>query len=408
MTATPLAGVRVLDLTSVVVGPACTARLAGLGAEVIKVEGPDGDVMRSLGGPSRTGRHAGSYLHLNRGKRAVYLDLKQPGCRAVMERLLDRSDVVVSNMRPDALARLGLDAATVRAARPGLIHCTITGFGPGGPYRGRAAYDSALQGAAGLAALFDRRDGVPKYVPLLICDHVVGEIAASAILSALYRRAVGGVGATVEVPMHETMAAFVLQEHLGPASFEPPLGPPGDMRILNPDNRPLRTSDGWISLTANTDAQTRAFLIAIDRKDALDDERFRTVAQRFEHAGAWFALRNDALLGKTTAAWLETFWAADLPALPCHSLETLVEDPHLNAVGLFQRLDHPTEGTVRGLRPTVLMDGAAGAGGCAAKPTGWDTDEVLAELGFSDREIASLAAVGAVRSGRTEPERVTP
>ena len=407
MTATPLADVRVLDLTSVVVGPACTARLAGLGADVIKVEGTDGDVMRSLGGPSPSGQHSGSYLHFNRGKRAICLDLKHPATRAVMDRLLDRSDVVVSNMRPDALARLGLDALAVRAARPGLIHCTITGFGPGGPYRGRAAYDSALQGAAGLAALFSRRDGAPKYVPLLICDHVVGEIAAGAIMAALYRRAIDGVGSTVEVPMFETMAAFVLQEHLGPASFEPALGPPGDTRILNTDNRPLQTSDGWISLTANTDTQTRAFLIAICREDALGDERFRSVSDRFKNAEAWFALRNNALLDRTTAEWLETFWAADLPALPCHTLETLIDDPHLSAVGLLQRLVHPTEAGVRGLRPTIIVDGAIGSGGTVAKPVGWDTDDVLTELGFADDEIATLAAMGAVRLCQAIPEQAT-
>ena len=408
MTAKPLAGVRVLDLSSVVVGPACTARLASLGAEVIKVEGFDGDMMRSLGGPSRTGQHSGSYLHFNRGKRAVCLDLKHPRSRAVMDRLLDRSDVVVSNMRPDALVRLRLDAPAVRAARPGLVHCTITGFGPGGPYRGRAAYDSALQGAAGLAALFSLRDGAPRYVPLLICDHVVGEIAAGAIMAALYARAQNGIGAAVEVPMYETMAAFVLQEHLGPASFEPALGPPGDTRILNPDNRPLQTSDGWISLTANTDAQTRAFLIAIGREDAIGDPRFRTVADRFRNAEAWFALRNRALLGRTTAEWLETFWASDLPALPCHTLETLIDDPHLSAVGLFQSLDHPTEASVRGIRPTIIVDGATGDGGAVAKPVGWDTGAVLAELGLPHDEIADLAAARAIGLRQPSTEQDTP
>jgi len=169
MTAPLLRGIRVLDLTTVVVGPACTLRLADYGAAVVKVETPGGDLMRSLGGPSPTGRHSGAYLHLNRGKRAACLDLKRPGARDALLRIAACCDVLVSNMRPNALARLGLDAATLRAAHPGLVHCLITGFGPGGPYRGQPAYDSVVQGAAGVAGLFGRQTGTPAYVPLLLC-----------------------------------------------------------------------------------------------------------------------------------------------------------------------------------------------------------------------------------------------
>lgn len=391
----PLAGIRVLDLTTVVVGPACTLRLADYGAEVIKVETRAGDMMRSLGGPSPTGRHAGSYLHLNRGKRAVCLDLKQPAGQAAALRLVDRSDVVVANMRPEALARLGLDAVSLRATRPGLVHCTITGFGPGGPYRNQPAYDSVVQGASGLAGLFARRDGAPAYVPLLLCDHVVGEIAAGAILAALLGRARTGVGCALEVPMHETMAAFVLQEHLGPQSFVPPLGPPGDARTLDAGNRPLRTADGWISVTANTDGQVAAFLRAVGRADALHDSRFRTVAGRVQHAGAWFALRNAALLGQSTASWLEALAAADVPAMPCHTLDTLLDDPHLAAVGLLASATHPTEGDIRTIRPTVLHDGTPAEPGAPAGPTGWDTTAVLAEAGLTAAEIEGLLAAGA-------------
>lgn len=392
MTTTPLSGIRVLDLTSVVVGPACTVRLAGYGAEITKIESFAGDQMRALGGPSHTGLHAGSYLHLNRGKRTVSLDLKKSESREILRRLLNRCDVFVSNMRPDALDRLGLDSASVRAGRPQIVHCTITGFGPGGPYRGRAAYDSALQGAVGLAGLFDRRDGTPKYVPLLICDHVVGEIAAGAIIAALHEREVTGQGSVIEVPMYETMAAFVLQEHLGPASFDPAIGPLGDRRILNPDNRPLQTADGWISLTANTDAQTRAFLKVIGREDAIDDPRFRATADRFKHVDEWFALRNEALKGRTTETWLELFAEADVPALPCHTLDSLLDDPHLGAVGLVENLEHPTEGRIWGLRPTVLNEGVLPGAGCVAGPIGWDTRNVLSELNFSAAEIESLLA----------------
>jgi crotonobetainyl-CoA:carnitine CoA-transferase CaiB-like acyl-CoA transferase len=398
MSSTPLSGIRILDLTAVVVGPACTARLASYGAEIIKIEAFEGDQMRVLGGPSPTGQHSGAYMHFNRGTRNLSLNLKQEGATDIVARLLDWADVFVSNIRPDALRRRGLDAPTVRASRPGLIHCLITGFGPGGPYRGRAAYDSALQGASGLAGLFDRRDGTPRYVPMLACDHIVGEIAAGAIMAALHQRSMTGKGVDLEVPMYETMAAFVLQEHLATATFDPPLGPPGDRRILNPDNRPLQTADGWISLTANTDAQTRAFLIAIDRSDLIEDPRFKTTADRFRHVDAWFAARNDALKGKTTSDWLDIFARYDVPAMPCHTLDSLPHDPHLTAVGLMESIHHPTEGAATGIRPTILYAGESGTAGHSARPNGWDTLEILAELGFGKAEIATIISNGTARA----------
>lgn len=383
----PLNGIRVLDLSSVVVGPVASLRLALYGAEVIKIESGEGDLLRRLGGASPSGNFAGTYLHLNRGKRSVRLDLKRPAARGALERVLDRCDVFLSNLRPDSLERLGLDAAKVRASRPRLIHCTITGFGPGGPYRGLPAYDSVLQGVSGVAGLVARRDGEPRYAPLLLCDHVVGEIAAGAILAALTGRERHGQGATLEVPMHETMAAFVLQEHLARSSFDPPLGPPGDQRLLEAGNRPLRTADGWISVTSNTDAQTHALLRIVGRPDLIDDPRFRTVADRVRNAGEWFAFREQALLGKTTAEWLEAFAAADVPAMPAHSLETLIADPNLTAVDLLQDEQHPSEGKVRAIRDTILVDGKAPPLRAPAQQLGADSRAVLQEAGLDTAEI---------------------
>ena len=195
--------------------------------------------------------------------------------------------------------------------------------------------------------------------------------------------------------MHETMAAFVLQEHLGPQSFTPPLGPPGDARTLDARNQPLRTRDGWISVTANTDAQAAAFLTVAGRADALADPRFATVADRIRNVGAWFDLRSTALLKRDTGEWLLALRAADVPAMPCHSLESLLEDPHLAAVDLLQPGVHPSEGVVRTIRPTVLRDGAAAAPGAPAWPLGWDTEAVLREAGLTRPEIGALVASGA-------------
>ncbi len=384
----PLAGIRVLDLTSVVVGPVATLRLAQYGAEVIKIETPEGDLMRRLGGASPSGDMSGCYLHLNRGKRSVRLDLKRPAARRALARILDRCDVFLSNIRPEALARLGLDAATARAGRPRLVHCCITGFGPGGPYRGLPAYDSVLQGVAGVAGLSLARDGEPRYAPLLLCDHVVGEITAGAVLAALVRRGATGAGAAIEVPMHETMAAFVLQEHLGRQTFQPPLGPAGEPRVLQADNKPLRTADGWISLTSNTDAQTHALLRIVGRPELIEDPRFRTVADRVANAKDWFAFRATALVGRTTAEWLAAFAAADVPAMPCHTLESLPADPHLLAVGLLRPDRHPTEGATLALRGTVLAEGEAPPLEAPAQTLGQDSRAVLAEAGLGAAEIA--------------------
>ncbi len=395
MTQQPLTGLRVLDLTSVVVGPTCTWRLGQYGAEIIKVEAPEGDLMRGLGGQSPTGQHSGTYLHLNRGKRNVCLDLKKPGAKAVMDRLLASADVIVANMRPRALERLGLDAATVRAKHPEKIYCLLTGYGTDGPYAGRPTYDSVVQGASGIAGLFLARDGAPAYVPLVICDHVVGEIAAGAILAAVVKRNAGGGGSSLEVPMFETMAAFVLQEHLAQQTFDPPVGPAGDQRLLNPLNKPLRTADGWISVTINTDPQVRAFLKAVGRDQLLEDPRFATVAARATHVKKWFEIRGAALSGKTTAEWLAVFQAADIAAMPCHTLATLGTDRHLEAVGLVTREQHPTEGGVSAVRSTIRCDEAYPPLGDPAQPRGWETRKVLEEIGLGAADIEDLLTTGA-------------
>ena len=391
----PLKGVRILDLTSVVVGPVCTWRLAQYGAEVVKVESPEGDLMRGLGGLSPTGQHSGAYLHFNRGKRNICLDLKKPDAKAVVQRLVASADVIVANMRPGALERLGLDGPSIRARHPDKIHCLITGYGTDGPYAGQPTYDSVVQGVTGMAGLALARDGTPSYVPMLICDHTSGEIAAGSILAALFERKVSGRGCSIEVPMFETMAAFVLQEHLAQQSFDPPVGPPGDLRLLSPHNKPVRTSDGWISFTVNTDPQVRAFLVATDRRELLDDIRFSSVAARARNVAEWFAVRGQPLTNKTSSEWLDALRAADIAAQPCHTLESLQRDPHLQAVKLIQHEDHPTEGRTAAIRSSIRFDEAYPALRSASCPRGWDTEQILSELGFGSEEVGGLLESGA-------------
>jgi crotonobetainyl-CoA:carnitine CoA-transferase CaiB-like acyl-CoA transferase len=388
----PLAGLRVLDLTSVVVGPVCTARLASYGAEIIKLESPEGDLMRGLGGQSPTGQHSGTYLHLNRGKRNICCDLKRPDAREVIERLVKAADIIIANMRPQALARLGLDHETICARHPDKVYCLITGYGTDGPYAGSPTYDSVIQAASGITGLTLARDGAPAYVPMVMCDHVVGEIAAGAVLAATLQQQATGQGAFIEVPMFETMASFVLQEHLAQQSFVPPVGPGGDQRLLSPHNRPVQTKDGWISFTVNTDKQVQAFLEAVGRTELIGDARFATIKARADNVMAWFEVRGAPLLSRTTDEWLGIFRKADIAAMPCHTIETLQSDPHLQTVGLIGSEVHPTEGKTRTLRSSILVNGAASTTPGFTQPKGWASRAVAADLGFSDDEIEALVA----------------
>jgi crotonobetainyl-CoA:carnitine CoA-transferase CaiB-like acyl-CoA transferase len=400
MTFEPLAGLRVLDLTSVVVGPVCTARLAQYGADVVKLESPEGDLMRGLGGQSPTGQHSGTYLHLNRGKRNICCDLKREGAREIVDRLVQSADIIVANMRPDALRRLGLDHDTILAAHPYKIYCLITGYGLGGPYAGFPTYDSVIQAASGIPGLMAVRDGEPKYVPMVIGDHVVGEIAAGAILAAVVEKKQTGAGTFVEVPMFETMASFVLQEHLAQHSFVPPVGPPGDQRLLSPHNRPVKTSDGWIAFTVNTNKQVAAFLDATGKSELKSDTRFSTVSARATNVREWFEIRGSPLTSRSTAEWLEVFRAADIAAMPCHTIESLRDDEHLAAVDMFASEFHPTEGETVALRASVKFGGKASGAPAFSQPKGWENAEILRELGFSDSDVERLTSNGTLVSGK--------
>jgi crotonobetainyl-CoA:carnitine CoA-transferase CaiB-like acyl-CoA transferase len=398
MSFNPLKGIRVLDLTSVVVGPVCTWRLGQYGAEIIKVENPEGDLMRGLGGLSPTGQHSGTYLHLNRGKRNICLDLKKPESRGVIDRLIASADVIVANMRPQALKKLGIDSETIRNRYPEKVYCLITGYGTEGPYAGQPTYDSVVQGVTGMAGLFLRRDGSPSYVPMLICDHVAGEIAATSILAAIVEKRTSGNGSTIEVPMFETMATFVLQEHLAQHSFDPPVGPPGDLRLLSPHNKPVKTSDGWISFTVNTDPQVRAFLSVTGRDHLLEDDRFNSVAARAKNVAQWFEVRGTPLTEKTTDEWLELLQEADIAAQPCHTLETLPHDKHLKAVGLIQSEQHPTEGKTSAIRSSIKVNDAYLDLRESSQPKGWETEKLLEEMGYAKNEIQAMLDSGSAIS----------
>jgi crotonobetainyl-CoA:carnitine CoA-transferase CaiB-like acyl-CoA transferase len=396
MTGGPLDGVRVVDLTSVVVGPICTRMLADQGAEVVKVEPPGGDILRTMAQGSRSASMSGKFINFNRNKRSVCLDLKHPDGLAAMRRLLEGADVFVSNVRPAALERLGLDHAALAPANPRLIHCGILAFGSGGRYCNKPAYDPVIQSLSGVAATFQRATGEPRFVPMVMTDHITGLIAAQCIGFALYRRERTGRGEAIEVPMFENMASFVMSEHMGAATFDPPVGPTGDGRLLSPDYRPLATRDGYITVGPNTDAQAFAFFEAIGRPELRDDPRFSSAGARTANAAAYFRVRAEGLAQRSTAEWLEILGARDIPAARFNTLEDLMEDPHLADSGFFQVEEHPTEGRIRRTAVPNRFGGGMREDELPAPLLGGHTREVLCELGYSAEEVDRLAASGAV------------
>jgi crotonobetainyl-CoA:carnitine CoA-transferase CaiB-like acyl-CoA transferase len=373
----PLRGVRVMDLTTVVMGPSATQMLGDLGADVVKIESGAGDSMRWIG----PWRHAGMgplFLQANRNKRSVVLDLKTPAGKAHAMALSARADVVVSNVRPQGLQRLGLDYQSVSAANPRIIYCAAVGYGAGGPDSGKAVYDDLMQAASGIAGLFGKVDGAPRYAPVNLCDRVVGLYVANAVTAALYHRATTGEGQFVEVPMFETMAQFVLADHIGGGAFVPPEGEMGYRRLLSRTRGPYPTADGHLSLVVYTNAHWRAFTKLVGCPDLLEtDERFQSQETRTRYAEDVGRFLAGHLLSRTNADWLATLHAADIPACPVNSIEALFDDPHLRAVGLFETVEHPTEGTLTSARFPVRFSGSPASTRRLAPNLGEHNDEVL-------------------------------
>ena len=394
----PLAGIRVLDLTTVLVGPYCTQILAEMGAEVTKVEAPEGDMVRLIG-PERHKLMGCMFLTINRGKRSIVLDLKQQEGREAVLRLAQRADVLVTNIRPAAMARLGLGQEAVRAANPRLIYAAITGYGQHGPYAPRPAYDDLMQGAALIAGLHARAtEGEPRYAPLAMADRITGLMMANAINGALYWRERHGEGQFIEVPMFETMLSFVLGDHLGGKVYETPLDGGGYQRHLSPDRKPYRTRDGHVCTMIYNDRQWRNFCKAVGWPDLVaTDPRFASHATRTRHIDEILAMLSELFLTRTTAEWLEILEKADLPVTPVHTLETIFDDPHVRATGFFEPEDHPTEGRLHRMAAPMRFSAGGEVERRPAPNLGEHSEEVLAEAGFSAEEIAALLRSGAAR-----------
>jgi len=386
----PLEGMRILDLTSLVMGPYATQTLGDLGAEVIKVEPPAGDGMRAVG-PMRNPGMGAMAMHLNRNKRSVVLDLKQPDGREACLRLAAGSDALIYNTRPHAMVRLGLDYPAVAAVNQRIVYIGVFGYGEDGPYAGKPAYDDLIQAAVGIPTLYAQQGAdSPRYAPVTLADRVVGLHAAIALISAVLHARRTGRGQAVEVPMFEAMAQLVMGDHLGGKTFEPPLGPTGYARLLAADRRPYATADGYLAVLVYNDKQWRTFFDLIGRPELHQTEMFRSQTARAANIEAVYAFLADVLATRTSDDWLALLGGSDIPVTKLHTIDSLVDDPHLRKVGFYPEFDHPTEGRIRTPAPVGRYAATPLAIRRPVPRIGEHSVDVLREAGYSEVEIDRL------------------
>ncbi len=386
----PLSGIRVIDITTVVLGPFCSQTLGDMGADVIKVETTDGDSTRLIG-PSRTPGMGSYFANLNRNKRSVAIDLKQPAARAAMLRLVRTADVFVHNMRIGAAKRLGLDYATLSADNPRLIYACASGFRKGSSLQEFPAYDDLIQGVSGIAALNAGPDGAPRYFPTVMVDKLTGTTLASMIGMALFHRERTGEGQEIHLPMMETILSFTLVEHLWHATLGAPENGVGYPRMLTPHRRPYPTKDGYISVIAHSDAQWGKLFAAMGVAELIHDRRFDSVQARSANIDAVYATLTEGLRHRSTADWLAELRPADIPCGRANSLDDLFTDPYLAETGYFEAYEHPVEGSV--VIPAIPARFSKSPPNVHRPwPTlGQHTREVLLEIGCSEADIAAIA-----------------
>lgn len=401
----PLAGVRIVDLTSIVLGPLATLTLAGMGAEVIKVEASEGDNVR-LAGSALHDDMGHVFLHGNRGKQSVVLNLKKPAAREALLRLVAQADVFLCNVRPAAMRRLGLGPEVLRQSNPRLIQVTACGYGSRGPLADKPAYDDLIQGAVAIPSLMQRyTGGEPSYVPLSLVDRVAGLHVVYAVTAALFAREREGEGQYVEVPMFESAAHFVLADHLAGASFEPALGPAGYDRLLSTHRRPYRTADGHLCVLIYNDKHWRAFFSAIGQPEMIEQNpRFSSQRNRSLHIHEVYGFVAGVMPTRSTAEWRSLLDRIDIPNQVPATLDDLIDDPQLRASGLVGEEQHPTEGRLRTLGSPTYWNDTLSPPLAPAPRLGEHTHEVLSRLGYTPDELHAMAQEGAVSFADTRQD----
>lgn len=400
----PLAGMRVLDMTSLAMGPLAAQTLGDYGADVVKVEPPAGDAFRHTF-PTVSPAMGHVYLQFNRNKRSLAIDLKAPAARDAFRALIEHADIIMSNVRPSGMRGLGLDYASVAAINPGIIYCACYGYSERGPYAGRPAADDTIQAMSGLVSLQGRTTGTPQFVASVVADKAAGLALTNAILAAIIHRIKTGRGQFIELSMFDTMVAFVMPEHLGGLAYDPPRGESGYSRIMNPLRRPFETSDGYLSVLPYTTAQWQRFLRLIDRDDLADDPELADPAKRNSRIKELYGLIEAALPARTTAEWVAVLLDADILIGEVLTPEQLITDPHLKATGLFAMVDHPTEGRIRLINPPVWSSEAPTKLTLFPPTLGQHSREILAEAGLDAAAIDDLIRGGHVVAADPVPNR---
>jgi len=395
----PLKGVRVLDLTSVVMGPYAMQVLADLGADVVKVESREGDIMRH-GPPMRNPGMGHTFLNTNRNKRSVVLDLKHPQGLGACLALAKTADVLTYNIRPQAMARLGLSYEAVRAVNPRIVYVGAFGYSQRGRYAAKPAYDDLIQALAGIPWLMQASGAeAPRYVPTTYADRTVGLHFSNAVLAALVHVGRTGHGQRVDVPMYESLLQTVLGEHLGGETFRPRVGEPGYSRLISKDRRPYQTRDGWVCVLVYNDKQWKAFFELISQPGLYAaDARFTTQAARIANIDYCYAFLAEQLRSRTTDEWLAGFDAHDIPAVRMNTLEDIFTDPHLADIGYFGEVEHPTEGRLTSMAVPSEWSESKPEYRHHAPRLGEHTREVLREAGYDEQAIDALIAQGAARA----------
>ena len=390
----PLDGVRVVELTSVVLGPWACQMLGDMGADVIKIEAPYGDSNRTLGAFRNKGM-AALYLTCNRNKRSVVLDLKVSGAREALLKLIESADVFVHNNRPQVMDKLRLRYQDLAAVNPRIIYCGSYGYSRFGPYGSRGALDDSIQAASGIAMLNKLVLGEPRYLPTIVADKTTALTVVYTVLAALFHRERTGKGQEIEVPMYETMVSYVMAEHLWGMTFEPPIGTAGYTRLMSHHRKPYPTKDGYIAILPYLDAHWETFCRLAGRTDLLEDPRFKTLALRVKNIDDTYSETAKTMATRTTREWVDLFGETSVPTIVVNTLEDLIEDPHLQAVGFWQTMEHPSEGTLRMAGfPARFFDTPADVRRHAPR-LGEHTREVLREAGLDDAQIGTLMGSGA-------------
>ena len=391
----PLDGIKVVEMTSVVLGPYACQMLGDLGADVIKIEPPGGDTNRNLG-PRRNHSDMGSlFLTCNRNKRSVALDLKSDRGRAAALAIIKSADVVVHNFRPQAMARLGLDYAAVKAVNPEVVYCATYGYSRKGPYGDKGALDDSIQAASGVAILQSMVEGEPRYLPTIIADKTTAMVVVQSVLAALFHRQRTGEGQEIEVPMFESMVSFVMTEHLWGQSFEPPIGTAGYVRLMAKHRRPYKTRDGqYLAVLPYWDNHWSTFCTLVGRPELAQDERFIDMATRLKNINESYRVTGEIIASRDRAEWLELLGDTNVPMMVVNSLDELIEDPHLVASGFWQERDHPTEGRLRMSSPPMNFGRTPASIRSLPPRLGEHSEQVLREAGLDQAVIDSMLASG--------------